>query len=92
MEFGNTSKTYYLNKLTYVNLRWIAIIGQFITINSVKFIFEFEFNFILANAIVFLGALSNIFLIFFFKKNKLSDKLSLNFLTLDIAQLSFLLY
>ncbi len=92
MEFGNTSKTYYLNKLTYVNLRWIAIIGQFITINSVKFIFEFEFNFILANAIVFLGALSNIFLIFFFKKNQLSDKLSLNFLTLDIAQLSFLLY
>ena len=92
MEFGNNSKTYYLNKLTYVNLRWIAIIGQFITINSVKFIFEFEFNFILANAIVFLGALSNIFLIFFFKKNQLSDKLSLNFLTLDIAQLSFLLY
>tara|TARA_B100002051_G_scaffold225630_1_gene221057 strand:+ start:1216 stop:2493 length:1278 start_codon:yes stop_codon:yes gene_type:complete len=92
MEFGNNSKTYYLNKLTYVNLRWIAIIGQFITINSVKFIFEFEFNFILANTIVFLGAISNIFLIFFFKKNQLSDKLSLNFLTLDIVQLSFLLY
>ena len=56
MEFENTSKTYYLNKLTYTNLRWIAIIGQFITINSVKFIFNFEFNFILANLIVFLGA------------------------------------
>ena len=44
MEFENTSKNYYLNRVTYINLRWIAIIGQFITINSVKFIFEFEFN------------------------------------------------
>ena len=92
MELGNTSKTYYLNKLTYVNLRWIAIIGQFITINSVKFIFEFEFNFILANIIVFLGAISNLFLIYFFKKIQLSDKASLNFLIIDIFQLSFLLY
>tara|TARA_B100002052_G_C15845725_1_gene582420 strand:+ start:429 stop:1706 length:1278 start_codon:yes stop_codon:yes gene_type:complete len=92
MELDNTSKTYYLNKLTYVNLRWIAIIGQFITINSVKFIFQFEFNFILANIIVFLGAISNLFLIYFFKKNQLSDKASLNFLIIDIFQLSFLLY
>ena len=92
MEFENTSKAYYLNKLTYVNLRWIAIIGQFVTINSVKFIFEFEFNFILANIIVLLGAISNIFLIFFFKKTQLSNKASLNFLIIDIFQLSFLLY
>ncbi len=92
MEFENTSKTYYLNKLTYVNLRWIAIIGQFITINSVKFIFEFEFNFILANIIVFLGAVSNLFLIYFFKKIQLSNKVSFNFLIIDIFQLSFLLY
>ncbi len=92
MEFENTSKTYYLNKLTYVNLRWIAIIGQFITINSVKFIFEFEFNFILANIIVFFGAISNLFLIYFFKKTQLSNNVSFNFLFIDIFQLSFLLY
>jgi len=92
MEFGNTSKTYYLNKTTYVNLRWIAIIGQFITVNSVKFIFEFEFNYILANIVVFLGAISNVALINIFKKTQLSDKLSLNFLIIDIFQLSFLLY
>ena len=92
MEFGNTSKTYYLNKTTYVNLRWIAIIGQFITVNSVKFIFEFEFNYILANIVVFLGAISNVALIYIFKKTQLSDKLSLNFLIIDIFQLSFLLY
>ena len=92
MEFGITSKTYYLNKITYVNLRWIAIIGQFITVNSVKFIFEFEFNYILANIVVFLGAISNVALIYIFKKTQLSDKLSLNFLIIDIFQLSFLLY
>ena len=92
MEFGNTSKTYYLNKTTYVNLRWIAIIGQFITVNSVKFIFEFEFNYILANIVVFLGAISNVALINIFKKTQLSDKLSLNFLIIDIFQLSFFLY
>ena len=92
MEFRNTSKTYYLNKTTYVNLRWIAIIGQFITVNSVKFIFEFEFNYILANIVVFLGAISNVALIYIFKKTQLSDKLSLNFLIIDIFQLSFLLY
>ena len=92
MEFENTSKNYYLNRVTYINLRWIAIIGQFITINSVKFIFEFEFNYILANMIVFLGALSNFALIYLFKKPQLSEKLSLSFLIIDIFLLSFLLY
>ena len=92
MEFSTNSKSSYLNKATYVNLRWIGIIGQFITINSVAFIFKFEFNFILANVVVLLGVLSNIFLFYFFKKNQLHEKISLIFLTLDIIQLSFLLY
>ena len=92
MEFSTNSKSSYLNKATYVNLRWIGIIGQFITINSVAFVFKFEFNFILANIVVLLGVLSNIFLFYFFKKNQLHEKISLIFLTLDIIQLSFLLY
>ena len=92
MEFSINSKSSYLNKATYVNLRWIGIIGQFITINSVAFVFKFEFNFILANIVVLLGVLSNIFLFYFFKKNQLHEKISLIFLTLDIIQLSFLLY
>ena len=87
-----SSKNFSLNKSTYVNLRWIAILGQLLTINSVKFIFQFEFNFILANIIVLFGALSNILLIYIFKKTQLSEKVSLYFLTLDIFQLSFLLY
>jgi len=92
MNFLNNSKNYSLNKKTYINLRWIGIVGQVVTINSVAFIFEFKFNFILANIIVLIGALSNIFLIYFFKKNQLQEKTSLIFLTIDILQLSFLLY
>ena len=92
MEFLNNSKNYSINRKTYINLRWIAIIGQFITINSVAFIFKFEFNFILANIVVLVGALSNIFLFYFFKKNQLEEKTSLIFLILDIMQLTFLLY
>ena len=92
MELTSNSKSSHLNKITYVNLRWIGVIGQFITINAVAFLFKFEFNFLLANIIVFLGALSNIFLFYFFKKNQLQEKISLTFLTLDIIQLSFLLY
>ncbi len=92
MELSTNSKSSHLNKTTYVNLRWIGIIGQFITINTVAFIFKFEFNFVLANIIVFAGALSNIFLFYFFKKNQLQENISLVFLILDIVQLSLLLY
>ena len=92
MGFFKTSKAYYLNKSTYINLRWIAIIGQFITINSVKFIFNFEFNYLLANFVIFLGALSNLYLIYFYNKNQISNRSSFNFLSIDIIQLSYLLY
>ena len=92
MELSINSKSSHLNKITYVNLRWIGIIGQFFTINIVAFFFKFEFNFILANIVVFLGAISNIFLSYFFKKNQLQEQISFIFLTLDILQLSFLIY
>ena len=92
MELNINSKSSHLNKITYVNLRWIGIIGQFITINTVAFIFKFEFNFIIANIVVLAGAISNIFLFYFFKKNQLQENISLVFLILDILQLSFLLY
>ena len=92
MEQDQSLITYSLKKSTYVNLRWIAILGQFLTINVVKFILNFEFNFFLANSIVFVGALSNIVLIYFFKKIELSEKISMYFLVIDILQLSFLLY
>ena len=92
MERSVLSKAYFLKKSTYVNLRWIAILGQFITINIVKFIFDFEFDFIIANIVVFFGVLSNLILIFFFKKIELPERVSMYFLIIDILQLSFLLY
>ena len=70
---------YFLNKSTYINLRWIAIIGQFLTINSVAFLFKFEFNYLYSNFIVCLGAISNIYLIYKFKNPQLSNKNSFFF-------------
>ena len=49
MKFFETSKYFSLKKSTYINLRWIAIIGQFITVNLIYFVFDFRFNLILAN-------------------------------------------
>ncbi len=92
MKFFETSKIYTLNRLQYIRLRWIAIIGQLVTINLVKFILNFEFDYVLSNLIIYLGAISNLFLIYYYKKNQITDKSSFIFLCLDIFQLSFLLY
>jgi two-component system, sensor histidine kinase RegB len=92
MKFFETSKYFTLKKSTYINLRWIAIIGQVITINLVYFIFQFEFNFILTNSIVFIGILSNLYLIYFEKKTQLLDKVAFLFYFIDVLQLSFLIY
>ena len=92
MEFEKSSKYYVLNKTTYVNLRWIGIIGQFITINSVKFIFEFNFDYILANFIILIAIITNFFLIYFYKENQLSNRSAFKYLLIDILQLTFLLY
>ncbi len=92
MESIHTSGNYFLNKSTYVNLRWIGIIGQFLTINIVAFIFNFEFNYILANIIVIIGAFSNILLISYNRITQLSNKISFIYLLIDIFQLSLLLY
>ena len=40
MEILNNSKNYSLNRKTYINLRWIAITGQFEAINFACFIFQ----------------------------------------------------
>ena len=92
MKFFETSKYFSLKKSTYINLRWISIIGQLITINLVYFIFNFKFNFVLANLIIFFGILSNLYLIYINEKTQLSDKPGFIFLLTDILQLSFLIY
>ena len=92
MESIHSSSNYFLNKSTYVNLRWIGIIGQFLTINIVAFIFNFEFDYILANIIVVFGAFSNVLLISYNRSTQLSNKISFIYLLIDIFQLSLLLY
>ena len=92
MKFFETSKFHTLKKSTYISLRWIGIIGQLISIYIVYFFFKFEFNFFLSNVIIFIGILSNLFLIFIYNKTQLSDKSALIFLLIDIFQLGFLIY
>ena len=92
MKFFETSKYFSLKKSTYINLRWIAIIGQLITINLIYFFFDFKFNLILENSIIFIGVLSNLYLIYINKNTQLSDKIAFYFLFIDTLQLSCLIY
>ena len=89
MRFFETSKLFSLNRLGYINLRWIAITGQLITVNLVKFYFGFEFDYLLTIFIIFLSILINLFLIFFYKKNQITNRSSFIFLCFDIFQLGF---
>ena len=92
MKFFETSKYFSLKKSTYISLRWIAIIGQLLSIYIVYFFLEFNFNFPISNLIVFLGAISNLYLIFIYKKTQLSERSALIFLMADIFQLAGLIY
>ncbi|MDC3030197.1 ActS/PrrB/RegB family redox-sensitive histidine kinase [Candidatus Pelagibacter sp.] len=92
MKFFETSKNDSLRRSTYVNLRWIGIIGQLISVNLVYFFFNFSFNFVLSNLIIFIGIISNLYLTFIYKKVQLSDRSALLFLAIDILQLGILLY
>ena len=92
MKFFETSKQYTLKKSTYINLRWIGIIGQLVSINLVYFYFNFDFNFIFSNIIILIGIISNLYLIFIYKKTQLSDRSAFIYLFIDIIVLSGLLY
>ena len=92
MKFFETSKYYSLKKSTYILLRWIAIIGQLITINSVYFIFNFKFDLILEISPILIGIISNLYLIYINKNTQLLDKEAFLFLLIDVLQLSFLIY
>ena len=62
-----------LQKKTVVILRWIALIGQLITIYIVHFFLNFNLPIILCSITIFCGGLTNIFIQFTFKKNQLSN-------------------
>ena len=92
MKFFETSKYHFFKKSTYVSLRWIGISGQLISVYLVYFILDFKFNFLVSNLIIFIGALSNVYLIFVYQKTQLSDRSAFIFLVIDILQLGSLLY
>ena len=92
MKFFETSKYHFFKKSIYINLRWIGIIGQLISIYFVYFILGFKFNFLISNIVISLGILSNLYLIFIYQKTQLSDRSAFIFLLIDILQLSALLY
>ena len=92
MKFFETSKYYSLKKSTYITLRWIAIIGQLISVNLVYFYFDFKFDFISCNLVLLFGILSNFYLIYIYKKTQISDRSALVFLLIDIFQLGTLIH
>ena len=92
MKFFETSKYHSFKKSTYVSLRWIGVFGQLAVINFVYFFLNFKFDFISSNLVIFLGILSNLYLIFIYKKTQLSDRSAFIFLVIDIFQLGLLLY
>jgi two-component system sensor histidine kinase RegB len=81
-----------LDKKTLVVLRWIAITGQFITINIVYFILHFDFPFIYCSVIIFFGIITNFFLQIKVKKNLLSNFSSTLYLIYDLIQLTILIF
>ena len=92
MKFFETSKLYSLNKSTYVNLRWIAYIGQLSTILIVQFFLQFKFNYLACISVICLSILTNIYLQFKVKENQLTNLNSSLFLSYDILQLGFLIF
>jgi len=92
MKFFETSNLYSLNKSTYVNLRWIAYIGQLIAILFVEFILGFNFNYFTCISIIFISVLTNLYLQFKVKENQLKNFISTIYLSYDILQLGLLFF
>ena len=91
-DFFTSKDNIQLDKKTLVILRWIAIVGQYLTISIVFFVFKFELPFLYCSIIIFLGILTNFYLQFKFKKNQLNNFTSTFFLFYDLFQLSALLF
>ena len=92
MEFIKVSNLYSLNKSTYVNLRWIAYIGQISAILIVQFYLKYNFDYFICISIVFFGVLTNLILQFRIKNNQLNNNVSTIYLIFDILQIATLLF
>ena len=92
MKFFKASNLYSLNKSTYVNLRWIAYLGQFISVLFVQFILEFRFNYLSCILVIFISIFTNLFLQFKIKENQINNTTSTIYLSFDIIQLGLLFF
>ena len=92
MRLFEASKLYSLNKFTYINLRWIAYIGQISAILIVQFVLQLKFSYFACFLILFFGILTNLYLQFKITQNQLNNLIATIFLAYDILQLGFLLY
>lgn len=78
---------------TLVNIRWVAVAGQFATLVAVYFLLAFQFDLISALSAVALSALLNLYLQYKYRAAKqLSDREASLQLAYDLTQLSALLY
>ena len=81
-----------LEKTTVIILRWIALIGQLITIYVVHFLVRFELPIVLCSITIFFGGITNIFIQFNLRRNQLNNTESTILLFYDVIQLSVLIY
>ena len=81
-----------LEKKTVIILRWIALIGQLITIYIVHFFVKFDLPLIFCSLTIFFGGVTNIFVQFGINKNQLNNTESTILLFYDVIQLAVLLY
>ena len=87
-----TKENLNLDKNTLTILRYIAIFGQFVAVNTVFFYLNLKFPIKESYIIIFIGLLTNLFLQFKVKVNQLKDTYASLFLLYDLFQLSALLY
>ena len=92
MKFDDNSDVFTLNRTTYINLRWIAFIGQISSIFVVEFLLNFKFNYLPCLIIIGLGVITNIFLQFKIRENQINNFISSIYLTYDILQLGILFF
>jgi len=92
MEFIKASNLYSLNKSTYVNLRWIAYIGQIVSILIVQFFLKYNFDYFICISIVLFSILTNLILQFKIKDNQLNNISSTIYLSYDTLQLGVLFF
>lgn len=92
MKFFEASNLYSLNKSTYINLRWIAYIGQLSAILIVQFILNFKFHYFTCISIILFSVFTNLYLQFKIKENQLNKFISTIYLSYDILQLGLLFF